>query len=1628
LHVVFIYIQDNQNSFVELNRVATTRDTGVYYLCTMSTVQQLITDLSSLSTESKRRHPEIRQSCDKAISNLKAYNLTANVHEIDNPDLKSHIIAPFISACKTGNAKIATISIPAIHKLIVSGVVPSQCLNDLLDGLREATQLAVDIQLRILQCLPSLMQNYNTDIKGDLLIKLLGICSSLTSNNKSTVVINTASATLQQLFSNVFEKIDPIEKDGNIEIPIDEEKVILVDDLTNEGFQTFQDLCHLVENERPSYFSESMQIKSISVLEIIENCITSHKLLFSNHQELGYLLRIKLVPSLLRILNSPTKNFPLFTRTMRIFSVLLSSQLKNLEIESEIVLSFLNHILLNNEPNEDKLDWEKILVLEMYKGIFTDFNTVKSIFEKYDGNSKKKNVIQELTSILCNYLHSHSYIVNDSVKPIKTIHQTNGSTSASSSSTQNTQAYISKSTSNMKVSFLDHLDKMEPPVSIPQTYPVYLILQILLSYAEGVANFVQNLSNSYNPDTLEADVEFANSIIDAAYPDISSLFESFIYSLMDSDCFHLLIRSLQRYTHSAGLLGLGNLRDGLLMILSRAIINNASSSEGKSEENSSIFQEQGKQLLAFGESLVESFSGTLQSSADSSTTQNSSSASVKSRSFNTRHVTCLRALANLAVSLGSTLQNSWKIIWITFQWCDYYVYGPDEYSGYINNKHYKSFTEEMLPNLSSQDMSNFESSKRKLFDSIDDYPLDSYNQLLSALTTLSDSLFGVGKNEEFDEKKEYKSNEKYVGDDLLVCPYNKTFFLTNLDQICKINSNKFLIESNDSWKLVSDYFIKLGNTRSANYNLRIHIVHLFNSIITHIASQGFSSSSDKVNALTSQKSLEALNKFLKNLFDLGIPLELLVLNCETEIHLLILTTLHELIDKYDTYYQNSWSAVFNILNTPFKTTGSFNEDHNLKEKIRLLIDSSFATLKLILDEFMSTLPFKQLKLLIGTLFNFCSQSYDLNISFSSVSYFWLISDSLRSRISSTQAEGNMTEQLNRFKTGDEMEEFIETTKQESYLFYILLDVYLLSSLVELAFNIRAQVRDGAIQTFYQIIEIHGNLLTASGSWDLLHEIVFPKLVKLPIDFSNPKFHKKEWIDSLDLRLSGLVFIFNKFMINFDTMPNVVEKWQGLIKYFENLMEFKWIDLNLKIFKSFHDLVAPIEQQDGEEFAKVRDLLYEFWVGVSVEYDFINPLYQESIASLMNCFPPLYGIVETVLTLDQMNVIIALLNKCARYPVLPDKNSDSIRMSKLQRSVIENLRIIDSEDIKIQSQVIQQLGNIAVYPYGTRDRIAMKILKNKAIANQVKIPSFIAVSHEATKLMRQKLDKVENYQTLIEDKGINRVLKSLLEIIKNKSTGIEREPKKLWIESSEILKLVIDSLIREDCKDGELWDLIMSGIKLCISDNETTEDQEEINLKQYNDLMEIVFPRLLSHSDTSLVTAFVANIYKNSFLYEKDDTELDIINDENKSHPLLMTDAVTLIDFDETFGSTKPVEKHKNYKTRVKCLQELIKFCQEPENQYFNSIAQEYLICRASFCLRRFLSDVKLVYRCPMPKIQERELLIILNGIINITTIDDKNSPHFRKLYKLLFKLVPFSAKVKNLDQLLEIIFQRFLTV
>jgi hypothetical protein len=63
-----------------------------------------------------------------------------------------------------------------------------------------------DIQLKILQALPSLLQNYPFEVRGELLSTVLQICSGL-QTTKNPAVSNTAAATLQQLVIAIFDRV-----------------------------------------------------------------------------------------------------------------------------------------------------------------------------------------------------------------------------------------------------------------------------------------------------------------------------------------------------------------------------------------------------------------------------------------------------------------------------------------------------------------------------------------------------------------------------------------------------------------------------------------------------------------------------------------------------------------------------------------------------------------------------------------------------------------------------------------------------------------------------------------------------------------------------------------------------------------------------------------------------------------------------------------------------------------------------------------------------------------------------------------------------------------------------------------------------------------------------------------------------------------------------------------------------------------------------------------------------------------------------------------------------------------------------------------------------------------------------
>ncbi|KAG5420963.1 MON2 [Candida metapsilosis] len=1539
----------------------------------MNNVHSLQTDLTHLSSEAKKRYPDVRQLVDSVIKTLKTLNATTQLMAVTDDSLRLQTTNALILACDSGNLKLNNSSIPIMQKLIQAHFIPKEKLKEVLRTFFEASHLAEGIQVRILQCLQQFTQEYKKEITGDVLSSMISLCSALTTTNKTSNVSGVASATLEQVFSNVFDNIGDANS-GEKEIKVENELDIKVDDASYEGFCIFDDLNSLATNKKPKFLKTGITIRSQSALDIIENVILHHDKLFRQHKELAYLLRAQTVPSLLKILNSPSRSYQLTQRAIRVIQVLLTTQLESLEIEVELILSYLNHALLENDDQQDGSVpyWEKIMILEMFKNVFSKFEVIKAIYEKYDHDESKKDVLKELFTVLYSYLQDETEAQR---------HDT--ANNGHSHSDPSDISLISRK--NFKISLLDHLDKTEPQTNIPESYSIYLIFEILVCYCTGVSHFVTTMSdNTSNEQVLEKHVDFINALLASTASEVGLLLKRFLYSSLDDDLFRTLLNSFQVFTHSVGLLGLNSVRNDLLLRLAMATLIDDVNPKKEESESSSLYDDSKKQLLALGGTLAESVttSKIKGGSNDANTTVQPNS--VNSRNFHSRHVLCLKTLLSIAVSLGSTLDESWAIIWITLQWCAYYLHGSDEYSNFSRSKQSQEFAHAPKPQISEAEYGSIQTSLRSLFENISSYEADSFKQLLNSLAELNDVAFS-------------DKVENVVKFGLSESSFNKAYFLQKIFQLCQLAPAKFLIQDASIWDLVTSYITKFGSRRNLHPKLRLYVADSFANIIETLAKEGFHN--DSLAGDTAMRTLDGLNQYITPLFEQGPPKELLTLNCETEIHLSVLTELHSLIDNYDTHYQGSWAKVFEILNTPFKATEP--GDYNLKEKLQLLVEKSFDTLKLILDEFLSSLPFKQFKILIDTLVNFASQTYDLNISFSSVSYFWLISDSLKSRLVQFKAGNHPQVDV---KSEEELVELINKD-DESYQSYIYLEVYLLLCLAKLSQQEthRAQVRDGAIQTFFQIVDVHGPAL--NQSWKVVHLLVLPCLFNIGTTAET----SKESLETIRLLLEGFTNMYRRFFASSDKTSDFQTKWQKIFDYMEKLLTQKNININSIVFKSIQDLTDPSADIDTRE---IGGSLFKLWAGYSIEYDLVNSSYQDSLVQYMQCFPLLYTAIQSDLSLEQVSLIVDIFNKGARYPVLPLHQSDINKPSKLQSSILTNIGVLDKEDVEIQASVVQLLTNIIVYPYGVRMRIEQKFQNNVFVQKNYQIPTFIAISHLGLQLMKKKFEKFGYTRVFTDEQGIIKTIKALVEVVERKLPGISTSKIPLWIEAHDVLKNLIEKLINE--KEGELsdelWSLLTKSLMVTIVfDSDLPLIDAAAKIKQYQELSHLIIPSLIKN-DNSLILDFVEKVYENSYLYNLNSDEKELILN-NVANDKQAIEKLAGFQYDEFFSTTEFLQVLPNTKIRFNCLLELFKLSQFETK--FKSVIEISLLRRISFTLRRAVADLRLCGSKPLPKIQQDEVLTILeqmDHMIRLQNISSENVSEFKKLNRLLVLLTPFADK------------------
>ncbi|KAI1848856.1 hypothetical protein JX266_005284 [Neoarthrinium moseri] len=470
------------------------------------TTQLLASELTNLIQESKRKHNDLRQAAEKSLEELKSLRGANEAQIAAELAQRLSFVNPFIVACGTKNAKFTGIAIVCLQRLIMVSALPRSKLNPVLEALREATSAGLDVQLKILQALPTLLQNYATDIKGDLLVTALNICFIL-QTSKNGIVSNTSAATLQQLVVSVFDKVvtedrttsdtgcvgDAPTQNGNINLR----------SAAMDAYRVFRDICLMTENQRPEYLRFT-GLQQTFGLELIESVLTNHASIFSTHPEQAHVLRTNVMPFLVSALSGKT-NFATSVRLVRILYTLLRRHLNVLLAEGGDALEILTQLL-----DQDTALWRRALCMEVFRGIFAEPGLLRKIYMLYDAKEGQKDVLKSLTATFVRVSTEKPVIIglgHQSTIPVANPYANVGSSTdqamletsgvtgiiSSSVSGEGHNTGISSHWSSMRVPCIDQLDKTEPP-PIPESYIYALTLSCITSLSEGLAKFILPLT------------------------------------------------------------------------------------------------------------------------------------------------------------------------------------------------------------------------------------------------------------------------------------------------------------------------------------------------------------------------------------------------------------------------------------------------------------------------------------------------------------------------------------------------------------------------------------------------------------------------------------------------------------------------------------------------------------------------------------------------------------------------------------------------------------------------------------------------------------------------------------------------------------------------------------------------------------------------------------------------------------------------------------------------------------------------------------------------------------------------------------------------------------------------------
>ncbi|KAL1958620.1 hypothetical protein VTO42DRAFT_4217 [Malbranchea cinnamomea] len=1670
--------------------------------------QNLQAELSHLIQESKRKHSDLRNAAEQSLSELKNLPSTSEAQLAADLFRRPHFAKPFVLACTTRQARLAAIGVGCIQKLVTGGALPPDRLQDVIEGLYETTSLSLEVQLKVLQTLPALFQHYSDILSGSLLASTLEICATL-QNSKTTAVSSTAAATLQQLIVSVFERVAR-EDEAESDIPMlktvsVENEQINVSASAYDALRIFEDLCSLVEGEKPRF----LNIKALSkvfILELIESVLASHHGVFARHPEQADILRRRFMPLAVRYL-SERHNFSITVRTARTMLLIFKSHLSLLPAECDMALSLLIHLL----ETDTSTPWKRVLCLEVFRSLYAEPGLVRQMYSLFDEQPGRRNILRDHMACLAR-------IASEKPSLIGVSHQSSVPTKPDASkealedqvafeavgmsgviggtgATDTTVCGISSEWSLLRIPYLETLDKLDNP-SPPETYIYTLVLNCISAFSEGIARFVLPLTASeskskrrrrkssttdqqdpnvgsktssvpLNPLDLEShpqigEIRVVASMIDACWPAVLASCSTFFYAALDGDFYHNLVRAFQKLAHVAGLLRLSTPRDALLTTLGKCSIPSDMSSVSSTGAVSPGLEVRPKYSAEAQVPRSPSITESIHSTADS-----------QSHSLSARNLLCLRALLNLAIALGPTLDRlSWSIILDTLQHAELIL---NIFTGSAPKLATSQQSGEKSSDIGTEILA-VQSATIKMFESTGEYPDNAFEILLVALLGLSEytekaltgHLTTASPLSPAQAQTSRPSGNVHQGRHSISLARGKAkvqddelkFVLDKINDLTKANIKRLAMSSAQGsiWTILVSSLVEISQNGHITASLRLQAANVLDKVVFNtIKLRGLADES--VRNQIQVRGLSALQSQILSLYNRDRVSSASIRSADVEIHDSALETLKSVLEECGESLTTGWDLVFELISTVFDTSqpGTIDESNweetqrsihprSITVRTPKLVRTAYDSLQLVASDFLSLLPPPCLLEMISSFSNFAAQAEDFNISLTTTTHFWNISDFLRKRMDSW----SIGSQIDVSSTEQDLTPIAKDT--DSSASSNALWLLLLSRIVDLTLDHRSEIRNGAVQTLLRIMDQYGDQLPPDA-WNLcLNRILFVMaegiqqraLEATKSETCSDSSEHKYWVDTTMIVTKGLSSLISNYFSSIIQHKDFVQSWARFLRYFKGLVTLEVLDMRETTFASFAEVLSRVRTYEDIGLDSLKSA-WRVWVD-SPSIGVTQSSNQGALLAYIHAFQQLYRLLGDTLGEEE---VVQVLEKFKRFiweSVISRYSPDLERESELQSLIVQCLKSLCLEKTSSQPAIIDCLAEFSDapltkwFPEYEKDR-----------------PTFVAFSKSIMRLLSWYLAEHGIKTDILTNGALVRVLNHLANPMLSKYAwqGKDYAPALWQVASTSSLQLLQVAIpyveeryaTAEQSTVAHFWSCVVTisrGILSVIDKDSDVQNanlfaDEAFDITAFQRLRSMIIPSLgSSHVPEEIRREFACTIFFSSLIYPPQRLDLpegyrteplrnlyrirmgrtyDLMPTPRLSLSYVLIDTLfDLVSAKDGINGDKinpPSSANGTNSNKAEL----------PYTRLAKSISP-FLILRCAISLKAYIADQPLRGVMPQPMVARKELLYLLKRLVELRSepaaipparpgvpLDDDDEAKYKKHLGWMYPLVVRAIKV-----------------